>query len=359
MWLRDEEPEHYRAARWLAPVGGHLTGWLTGEVVQDHANASSTLLYDLHARAWNDELVGHAGLDAAQLPPIRAVARRSIGTLRAGGGRGARALDAAARSIVGTGDEHAGRARRGRARAGHRRRRHRHRRAGRGPVARRRSSTTSGLVETHAHAVDGVLLVENPGFVSGGSTRWWAATQRIPQARGVRARRAGAARRGRRAVPPRRCRARWRRAGTTGCAALRRAGAQPRRRAPRPRGARGLHVRAARHRRPLRARSSLGGDEIRVVGGGARSPLWLQIKADVTGRPVRPVAGRLRDERGRRDARRRRGGQLRRPARPRPRPPCARAPSRCCRDPATADVYERRLRRATGGCSTAIESALA
>jgi xylulokinase len=27
-------------------------------------------------------------------------------------------------------------------------------------------------------------------------------------------------------------------------------------------------------------------DEIRVVGGGARSPLWRQIKADVTGLPV-------------------------------------------------------------------------
>ena len=35
----------------------------------------------------------------------------------------------------------------------------------------------------------------------------------------------------------------------------------------------------------------LGGEEIRVVGGGARSPLWLQIKADVTGRPVRVVRG--------------------------------------------------------------------
>jgi len=35
----------------------------------------------------------------------------------------------------------------------------------------------------------------------------------------------------------------------------------------------------------------LGGDELRVVGGGARSPLWLQIKADVTGRPVWPVVG--------------------------------------------------------------------
>jgi xylulokinase len=31
----------------------------------------------------------------------------------------------------------------------------------------------------------------------------------------------------------------------------------------------------------------LGADEIRVVGGGARSPLWLQMKADVTGRTVR------------------------------------------------------------------------
>jgi xylulokinase len=33
----------------------------------------------------------------------------------------------------------------------------------------------------------------------------------------------------------------------------------------------------------------LAGQEIRVVGGGARSELWLQIKADVTGRTVRPV----------------------------------------------------------------------
>jgi len=33
----------------------------------------------------------------------------------------------------------------------------------------------------------------------------------------------------------------------------------------------------------------LTGEEIRIVGGGARSELWLQIKADVTGRTVRPV----------------------------------------------------------------------
>jgi len=35
----------------------------------------------------------------------------------------------------------------------------------------------------------------------------------------------------------------------------------------------------------------LGGEELRVVGGGARSPLWLQIKADVTGHAMRAVEG--------------------------------------------------------------------
>jgi xylulokinase len=33
----------------------------------------------------------------------------------------------------------------------------------------------------------------------------------------------------------------------------------------------------------------LGRDEIRVVGGGAASDTWMQIKADVTGRPVHRV----------------------------------------------------------------------
>jgi xylulokinase len=39
------------------------------------------------------------------------------------------------------------------------------------------------------------------------------------------------------------------------------------------------------------AAMGLAGEELRVVGGGARSREWLQIKADVTGRPVRALAG--------------------------------------------------------------------
>ena len=32
-------------------------------------------------------------------------------------------------------------------------------------------------------------------------------------------------------------------------------------------------------------------DEIRVVGGGSKSPLWMQMKADILKRPVRAVLG--------------------------------------------------------------------
>src|SRR3954452_21912928 len=106
MWLRDHEPDHYRVSRWLAPDGAHMNGWLTGEVVQDHANASSTLLYRLDQRGWDDELVAHAGLDAERLPTIHP-ASAVIGWLRP---EAAEALGLSTRCqvIVGTGDDHAG-----------------------------------------------------------------------------------------------------------------------------------------------------------------------------------------------------------------------------------------------------------
>jgi xylulokinase len=287
MWLRDEEPEHYRAARWLAPVGGHLNGWLTGEVVQDHANASSTLVYDLRRRAWSEELVEAAGLDMQRLPAIRA-ASDVIGPLRP---EAAEALGLSQRCqvVVGTGDEHAAA-------------------VGAGALAPGIVVDVTGtaepvavpsgevvvdderLVETHAHAVDKMLLVENPGFVSGGSTQWWAATQGLPQgdifALAEQA-------------PP----------GSDGVLFLPTlSGAFAPRWNEHMRGCfAGLalnHTPAHLARAVLEgcayalrdivdrfAAMRIGGDEIRVVGGGARSSLWLQIKADVTGQPVRPVLG--------------------------------------------------------------------
>jgi xylulokinase len=146
------------------------------------------------------------------------------------------------------------------------------------------------LVETHAHAVADMLLIENPGFVSGGSTSWWARAQGLPQSEVF----VHAA-----LAPP----------GSEGALFLPTlSGATAPRWNDRMRGSfagLGLH-----HERAHLARAilegcafalrdivdrfeamGLGGEELRVVGGGARSPLWLQIKADVTGHPVRAVRG--------------------------------------------------------------------
>ncbi|HUA72209.1 MAG TPA: FGGY family carbohydrate kinase [Solirubrobacteraceae bacterium] len=287
MWLRDEEPQYFRSARWLTSTVGHLNGWLTGEVVQDHADASSSLLYNLSSREWCHELVDLAGLDPAKLPAIRP-AHDVIGPLRPEVADQL-GLSARCRVAVGTGDDHGAA-------------------LGAGAVAPGIVVDVTGtaepvavpsrelvldelrLVETHAHAVDGMLLIENPGFVSGGSTSWWARTQGIPQGEVF----------AQAALAP---------AGSEGALFLPTlSGSTAPRWNDRMRGCFagvGLHHELAHMSRAILegcsfalrdivdrfAEMGLGGEEIRVVGGGARSPLWLQIKADVTGRTFRVVHG--------------------------------------------------------------------
>jgi xylulokinase len=287
MWLRDAEPEVYERTRWLAPVVGHLNGWLTGDVVQDHANASSTLLYDLAQRAWSSRLVDAAGLDADRLPPIRS-ACDVIGALRAGA---ADELDLSTRCrvVVGTGDDHAAA-------------------VGAGalhpdvvvditgtaePVAVPSTAVVldeQRLVETHAHAADGLLLVENPGFVSGGSTQWLAGLLGVTQAELLSLARSAAAGAGGVLFLPNLSGStapRWndRMRGAFAGLAM---GNDP---AQLARAVLEGCTYALRDIVDRFASLGLGGDELRVVGGGARSSLWLQIKADVTGRPVRALVG--------------------------------------------------------------------
>ena len=286
MWLRDEEPEVYAAARCLPSVGGYLAGRLTGEVVQDHANASSTLVYDIGAAAWSERLVEAAGLEMDLLPEVRD-STELIGPLTAEAAARL-GLSTECRVIVGTGDEH------GAALA-----------AGllapgliadvtgtAEPVAAVAAELTldeAGLVETHAHAVPGTLLVENPGFVSGGSTLWLAESVLHCRQEELFARAAEA--------PP----------GSDGAMFLPTlSGAMAPRWNDAMRGAfagiamnhsdchlaRAVLEGCAYALRDIVDRLDalgLGGEEVRVVGGGARSPLWLRIKADVLGRPVRPV----------------------------------------------------------------------
>jgi xylulokinase len=287
MWLRDNEPDTYRAARWLGSVGAYMNGWLTGNVVHDHANASSSLLYDLERRDWSEELIDAARLDRRQLPEI-GVAHQPIGTLRP---QLAEQLRLGTKTVVvcGTGDDHGGTLGAGAVRPG-----------ALVDVTGTAEPVTApserlvidpdGLVETHAHAADGVILLENPGFVSGGSTAWLAAISGRTQGQLLTA-------------------AEQAHAGSDGvCFLPALSGSMAPRWNDAMRGsftglslgtgveqlARAIVEGCCYALRDIVDRlDSLGVDasELRVVGGGARSDLWLQIKADVTGRPVRRILG--------------------------------------------------------------------
>jgi xylulokinase len=286
MWLRENEPENWRAAACLPPVGGYLLGWLTGTVAQDHANASSTLLYDVVTGNWDQELCALAGLDPGLLAPIRPAAEVA-GTLT-GQAADALGLGRQCAVVTGTGDEHGAC-------------------VGAGAIVPGLVADVTGtaepvavtaaepvfdperVVETHAHAITGLLLVENPGFVSGGCTLWWGERILGTDQAGLFARAAQA--------PP----------GSDGVLFLPAlSGATVPRWNDRMRGVfAGLSMnhgpaemaRAVIEGCTFALRDVLGrlealglaGEEIRVVGGGARSDLWLQIKADVTGKLVQPV----------------------------------------------------------------------
>ncbi len=287
LWLRDTHPDVYERAAGLLLPGSALVAWLTGEQVLDHANASSTLLYDVSDRTWSPQMLETTGLDADRLGaicgaaevagPLRRAAAETIG------------LTSSTRVVVGTGDEHGASLGAGAIRPG---------------IVVDISGTAepvavaatepiideTGLVETHAHADPRVWLVENPGFVSGGSVRWFhdlfggVALADLD-------REAGAAGPGS--------------DGVTFLPTL--SGSTAPRWNDRARGVfAGLslnHDRGTMFRAVLEGCSfalrdivdrldaiGLAADEIRVVGGGARSPLWLQMKADVTGRRVRVLA---------------------------------------------------------------------
>ena len=71
LWVRDEQPDVFRRARWLLQAKDYVALRLTGEVATDYSDASGTNLFDLRARAWSSEILEALDLDPALLPPAR------------------------------------------------------------------------------------------------------------------------------------------------------------------------------------------------------------------------------------------------------------------------------------------------
>ena len=286
LWLRANAPSAYAGADTFHLPGSWAVARLTNRRVIDHSNASSTLLYDVGARGWSQELLSTTGIDGDRLPEV-AASTEIAGSLSPAA---ADALGLTTRCVVavGSGDEHAASLGAGVLRPG--------------PICDIAGTAEpvavaadepvfddGRLVETHAHADPRSWLIENPGFVSGGSVRWFNDTIArttfddlclrsqdldpgadglvfIPALSGAMTPRwNGRARGVFHGLSMAHGIGHMARAVFEGCAF----------------GLRDIVDRFAE--------LGLGDDEVRVVGGGSRNDFLLQLKADVTGKPVRRV----------------------------------------------------------------------
>ncbi len=298
LWVRDEEPEAWSRVASLQSPGTYVVRHVTGELVVDYSNASSFALLDPRTRSWSTEVLEATGIDPATLPAV-AAGTSPIAGLTASFAE-ASGLAPSTTVAVGCGDEMAAT-------------------LGAGVFAPGDVCDVVGtaepvcaasdepredptmLVECHPHADPDVWLLENPGFVSGGNLRWWrdqfAPIERDAEAVGLGdaydflSTEAGH-------VAP----------GAEGLVFLPcMQGAM----APEWNGAaRGVfygltlaHTRDHMTRAILEGSAfalrdilqamldaGLGVTRLTIVGGGAKGPLWRQIKSDVTGLPVRVPA---------------------------------------------------------------------
>ena len=70
LWLKANEPEIYRQARWALLPKDWLRLRLTGEVGSEVSDASVTAAFDLYRREWSGEIIEALEIDAGLFPPV-------------------------------------------------------------------------------------------------------------------------------------------------------------------------------------------------------------------------------------------------------------------------------------------------
>ena len=284
-WLKRRSPEAAGAVRFHQPVS-YLVARLTGEHLFDHGLASTTMLYSLDARAFDPELLAAFEVSAHELPAVAHASDRA-GALSAQGAA-LSGLPAGIPVAVGTGDDFSTPLGAGLVEAG---------RVACvlgtaevvGALDPAAKIDDGGLVETHAY-VGGSYYVENPGWLSGGALTWLggllgladaAALDRLagevaPGAEGVTFLPAlsgamapewiASARGCFYGLTPAHGAGHLARAVLEGCAF------------------------AMRDVVERLAELEVAAEALLLLGGGARSALWAQIRADCTGLPVQVPA---------------------------------------------------------------------
>lgn len=70
LWLRNHEPENYERVRQILLPKDYVRYRLTGEFATEVSDASGTLLLDVRARQWSQELLGKLQIDSEVLPQV-------------------------------------------------------------------------------------------------------------------------------------------------------------------------------------------------------------------------------------------------------------------------------------------------
>ena len=283
LWLREEEPQNYRRVASVLLPKDYIRLRLTGERATDASDAAGTLLLDVGRREWSEEILSRLEIPRGWLPRVYE-GPEATGALR-GGVASELGLPAGIPVAAGGGDNAAAAVGVGVVREG----------------ILSSSVGTSGVLFAHTdafspdpsgrvhafcHALPGAYHLMGVTLSAGGSLAWWRST--LEKDYEVLVEEAAQ-------VPP----------GAEGLLFLPYlTGERTPHLDPAARGAFiGLTARhTAAHmsravmegvvfslRESLEILRSLGVpvEEVRATGGGARSPLWRQLQADIYNTPIR------------------------------------------------------------------------
>jgi xylulokinase len=70
LWLREVEPENWKRVKTVLLPKDYVRLRLSGDKASDVADSSGTLLFDVQNRKWSDEMLELLGLDRSLLPPV-------------------------------------------------------------------------------------------------------------------------------------------------------------------------------------------------------------------------------------------------------------------------------------------------
>ncbi|HEX3353063.1 MAG TPA: xylulokinase [Terriglobales bacterium] len=106
LWVRENEPENWKAVRSVMLPKDYVRFRLTGERATDMADASGTLMLDVAHRRWSEEILQATGMDESLLP--RLFESSEICGQVSSGGAEATGLQQGTPVVAGAGDQAAG-----------------------------------------------------------------------------------------------------------------------------------------------------------------------------------------------------------------------------------------------------------